>query len=137
MTIKDRSEKAIMNDALVELSALPEILVKRANTGMAWQGKELKFAAGSSITVTRDMVILAEARPVKFGTLGQADIDGVHKGIGIQVEIKTRTGRQSDVQVKFQRAWELAGGVYVLARSADEAVTLLTSKVIDKLSRKA
>lgn len=130
---KDRSEKAIMNDTLVALSALPETLVKRANTGMAWQGKEMKVPVGSSVTVTRDMVILQEARPVKFGTPGQADIDGVHRGIAIQVESKTRTGRQSDSQSKFQRAWERAGGIYVLARSAEEAVVLITSKVIDKL----
>ena len=136
MIDKDRSEKAIMNDTLVELSALPEILVKRANTGMAWQGKELKVPIGSKITVTRDMVILQEARRVRFGTLGQADIDGVHKGIAIQVESKTQTGRQSDEQVKFQRAWERAGGVYVVARSAEEAVDKITSKVLDKISKR-
>jgi hypothetical protein len=134
MTDKDRSEKAIMNDQLVALSALPETLVKRANTGMAWQGNEMKAPIGSKITVTRDMVILQDARRVRFGTLGQADIDGVHRGIGIQVESKTQTGRQTDEQAKFQRAWERAGGVYVLARSPEEAVLQITSKVIDKLS---
>lgn len=136
MTDKHRSEKAIMNDTLVELSAMPQTLVKRANTGMAWQGKEIKVGIGSKITVTRDMVILQEARRVRFGTLGQADIDGVHKGIAIQVESKTQTGRQSDEQVKFQRAWERAGGVYVVARSAEEAVDKITSKVLDKISKR-
>lgn len=117
-----RSEKAIQNDTLVALSALPETMVWRNNTGSAWQGVRVEARVGSTIQVTSGMVILKDARPVTFGLPGSGDILGSHRGLPLAVELKAAKGRQSEQQRLFERAWIAAGGVYVLARSPDEAV---------------
>ena len=126
-----RSEKAIQNDTLIALSALPETMVWRNNTGLAWQGIEIKARVGSTIRVTEGMVILKDARPVKFGLLGSADILGVHRGVAVAVEVKTATGRQSEQQRHFERAWTAAGAAYVLARSPEEAVRAVRHSKMD------
>lgn len=82
-------------------------MVWRANTGWAWPTDE-------------------SARPVHFGVSGQPDILGVTpSGRGLGVEVKSVRGRQSEQQRRFQKAWEAHGGLYILARSAAEAVEAL------------
>lgn len=117
-----RSEKAEMNDALMGLSALSDALVYRQNTGQAWQGKPVDAPVGEYVRVLPGMKILAEARPVHFGLEGSADIVGQRRGKALQVEMKTLTGPQRKAQIAFEAAWVKRGGIYVLARSADEAV---------------
>lgn len=130
-----RSEKAILNETLVALSALPKTMVWRNNTGLAWQGVELRARVGSTIRVTEGMVILEDARPVKFGLPGSSDILGAHCGRPIAVECKTSTGRQSTQQQRFEKAWTAAGGIYILNRSAEEAVLTLRHAKIDLTQR--
>lgn len=115
------SEKAIQNDILVAITAEPGVMAWRNNTGMAWVGTEMRAGVGSMVRVERGMVILREARPLKAGLPGSPDIIGCANGRGFGIEVKTRTGSQSDQQVAFQRAWTRVGGLYVLARSVDDA----------------
>lgn len=122
-----RSEKAEMNDALIGLTALSDSLFYRQNSGQAWQGRPIDVPAGEYVRVTPGMKILAEARPVSFGLEGAGDIVGHRKGRAIQVEMKTATGRQREAQIAFERAWVKRGGVYILARSADEAVRKIST----------
>lgn len=119
------SEKSILNRSLVAVTALPETMAWRNNTGSAWQGKRVTAREGSVIMVEPGMVILKEARPVTFGLPGSGDILGVRKGRGFSAEMKSQGGVQSDQQVLFQRAWEKAGGIYVLARSPEEVTAAL------------
>ena len=97
----------------------------RNNTGMAWQGEEVRCGVGQTIIVQRGMKILRDARPVQFGLLGSGDIMGVTAGQAWALEIKDAKGRQQDSQIKFQRAFELAGGKYQLVRSAEAAVEFI------------
>lgn len=127
--VAPKSEKSIVNDTLVELSALSEALVYRNNTGMAWQGKRIKRPVGTTVVVKPRMVILEEARPVKFGLEGSGDVMGAIAGVPVAVELKAATGRQRKAQELFQAAWERAGGLYVLARSAAEAVAAVKRNV--------
>lgn len=72
-------------------------------------------------------------RVVKVGIVGAPDIlsvvavtitpEMVGKTIGVAVgiEVKTAKGKQADDQKKWQRAFEKKGGVYLLARSKQEA----------------
>lgn len=101
------SETVIMRDILVAVSALPQTLVWRNNTGVG-------VAPGK--------------RVVRFGLLGSSDIIGVHRGRAVAIEAKAPRGRQSDEQRRFQAAWERAGGIYILARSADEALAELARR---------
>jgi len=117
------SEKKILNDILIEVSALPRTMVYRQNTGQAWQGRPCDVPVGEYIKVLPGMKILAEARPISFGLLGAGDAVGSTNGRPLQIETKTLTGRQREVQVAFGRAWEKAGGIYLLARSVDECLS--------------
>lgn len=47
------------------------------------------------------------------------------KGLAVGLEIKTGTGRLSDVQRRSMDLWVEAGGVYVVIRSISELVTLV------------
>jgi hypothetical protein len=120
-----RSEKSIMNATLVAVSSLPDALVWRNNSGQAWQGGRVQARIGSQITVQPGMVLLANARPVTFGLTGSADIIGAIQGRPVAVESKTDSGRQAPEQVAFQRQWVKAGGLYVLARTENEAIETL------------
>lgn len=121
------SEKAILNDSLIAVSALPDTMAWRNNTGMAWQGEELRVGVGQMVRVERGMKILRDARPVQFGLLGSGDIMGVTFGRAWAIEVKDAVGRQQDSQIKFQRAFELAGGKYQLVRSAEAALSFVQS----------
>lgn len=120
-----KSEKSILNETLVAVTALPETMAWRNNTGSAWQGKRVTGSVGTLVMLEPGMVILREARPVTFGLPGSPDIIGVRRQRAIGAEIKSDDGVQADLQIRFQRAWEKAGGLYVLARSADEVVEVL------------
>lgn len=61
-------------------------------------------------------------RFVRFGTPGAADITGIKDGIRYEIEIKTKTGKQSPSQREFQKMIESNGGKYILARSIDDII---------------
>jgi len=62
-------------------------------------------------------------RVIQFGIAGQADIGVIIDGRAVEVECKSETGRQSKEQRRWQTVVERAGGAYLLARSADAAVS--------------
>jgi hypothetical protein len=123
--IMAQSEAGILARTLVGVSALPETLIYRQNTGTAWQGTPVNRSPGEYIRVEPGMKILANARPIDFGLQGAGDAVGVSRGRPVQIETKTLTGRQREVQMNFERAWVKAGGIYILARDADAAVKAL------------
>jgi hypothetical protein len=58
-----------------------------------------------------------------------ADISGIlHDGRRLEIECKSATGRQSPEQASFQAMIERFGGVYILARSAQDAVAQLQAR---------
>lgn len=117
-----RSEKAAQNDILLDMSSWENTFVWRNNTGMAWQGERVKAHPGAMVKVEPGMVILRNGRPVKFGLEGSADIIGVSGGIAVAAEVKKqKTGRQSEQQGRFERAWTKAGGLYMIVRTEEEA----------------
>ena len=59
-------------------------------------------------------------RFIRYGVPGQPDIFLILKGRFIGIEVKTRTGRQSEAQKQWQRNCERAGGLYILARSVHD-----------------
>jgi hypothetical protein len=119
------SEKRILNEGLVGVSALPDVLAWRNNSGQAWQGLRVVVPIGGRVIMQPGMVVLKDSRPISFGLPGSGDILGVAPGFGFALEAKTDSGRQSDQQKKFQQAFERAGGRYGLFRSPEEAVRLM------------
>lgn len=57
-----------------------------------------------------------------FGTTGSPDIFAIIKGQIYGIEVKDIKGKQNDNQIEFQKGFEKAGGVYILARSLDEVL---------------
>ena len=115
------SEKAIQNEGLVAASSVPETLCWRNNTGMGWQGRKLQVGVGQTVTVQPGMVILAEARPIRFGLVGSPDVLGCTAGRWWGHEYKSLTGAAREDQIKFQRAIERAGGEYRIIRTVEDA----------------
>ncbi|GAW36987.1 VRR-NUC domain protein [Roseovarius sp. A-2] len=62
---------------------------------------------------------------ISLGPTGISDIVGVLDGRSVFVEVKTATGKQRKAQKNFQAAVERAGGLYLVARSPDEAISAL------------
>ena len=96
-----RTERDIQNDILVAVSSLPQCMVWRANSGVG---------------------VTPQGRPLRCNVPGCADIIGVYRGRGIGIEVNTPIGRQSETQRNFQRAWQAAGGLYIVAHSAEDAM---------------
>ena len=97
---------------------------------MAWQGNQRRARVGETVRVEPGMVILTGARTIRFGVPGSADIIGAHAGHPLAIEAKDEMGRQSEVQIHFERAWRKAGGIYILARDVDEAIHDLRNKTL-------
>lgn len=52
--------------------------------------------------------------------LGVTDLIAVRDGRIVFIELKTKTGKQSDYQKQFQADLEAAGGEYILCRGIDD-----------------
>jgi len=95
------SERAIQTAILLDLGRDPRLRLWRMNTGVA-------FAA--------------DGHPVRFGVPGQADITGIlADGRRLEIEVKSATGRPTKHQENYRRMIESMGGVYILARSVEDA----------------
>lgn len=56
------------------------------------------------------------------GTKGTADISATIQGMSVKIEIKFGKDRQSEVQKKYQKDVEAAGGIYIIVREFDTFV---------------
>lgn len=98
-------ETPVMRAVLVAITALPGVMAWRNQTG-----------AGRT----------PDGRWITFGLKGSADIIGACRGRAIAIETKRpRGGKWEDQQRRFASAWEAAGGLYILARSVDDALAAL------------
>jgi hypothetical protein len=75
--------------------------------------------------------VLRAARTVAFGVAGEADIDGVvgPRGRRLAIEVKAGNDRQSMPQKAYQRMVVTHGGIYIVARSVEQAIADLAREV--------
>lgn len=115
------TEAEILAGTLIAVTALPETIAWRNSVGVG--------IVVSPRDMDRALRVLdrlgVHPRVVRFGLPGSADVLGCSRGRPLAIECKAATGRQSQQQRRFEDAWRAAGGVYVLARSADDAVGAL------------
>lgn len=83
---------------MIYLTSLPRSFFWRQNTGAA----------------------LIEDRFIRFGLKGAPDIQGMLNGVFVGVEVKSSRGKQREEQQKWQDNCDLAGGVYILAKTVDK-----------------
>lgn len=103
------SESHVVHAILAAWGAHPRLRIARVNTGAA----------------------LLRGRLVRFGVPGTADICGLIAPSGrlLMIECKTATGKQRAAQVTMQRVVTAMGGLYVVARSLEEADAVLVPLV--------
>jgi hypothetical protein len=95
-------EPVLQRLILARLNALDGVRVWRANTGAARTHR---------------------GRIVRFGVPGQADITGlIRGGRRLEVEVKGPTGRVSPEQEAFGALIVSLGGIYLIARTLDDAL---------------
>lgn len=83
--------------------------------------------------------VVNSAIPQTIGTVGQADINGLvsirvgqrRVGVRLEIEIKSGQASQTDQQKSWQRMVESLGGIYILARSAEDAAKQLELKIAE------
>lgn len=90
-------ERDVMNDILRWAAGRTDLRLWRINNGTFF---------------TPDM-----NRVVKVGLPGAADLSGIlHDGRRLEIECKSKTGKQRTEQIAFERMIRRFGGIYVLAR---------------------
>jgi len=112
----------------------------RNNVAQAWVGKSHRFTARQQITVEAGDVIIKNARPLHAGLcVGSSDLIGwtprvitpemVGQTVAIftAVEVKSATGTVKKDQLNFLSNVQKSGGLSVLARSPQDAVTVVTN----------
>lgn len=105
-----RLEAPVVAEVLLALGTRPDCRVWRHNTG------KLEDRTG---------------RWVSFGLEGSGDVQGVLSikvgrvviGVSLWVECKSATGRLRERQRNFRRMIESLGGIYIVARSGNDAVS--------------
>ncbi len=68
---------------------------------------------------------LGQKHPIKFGINGETDIDGIVKpwGFYLSIEVKTGSGKLSKDQIIYRDMIIDFGGIYIEARSVEQAWT--------------
>lgn len=117
------SEMKIMREVLLRLGSRPDVRLWRQNVGTGW------VPAGNTF------------RPQAFGVKGQPDLMGCVRingvGVWLGVETKSETGKQREAQRDWQTIMESFGGIYILARSPDEAERALEVAIVEAKKRMA
>ena len=104
-----------MNNSAAHSKLVADILVALSRAGvLAW-----KNHTGMGRTMA--------GNPIRFGLKGSADILAVlpPRGRFAGIEVKTGTGRQRTQQGKFEKAVQMRGGLYLVARSVEDALALV------------
>ena len=132
MSTRARDEEAILRETMTALCrALPGALVMRNEANAL-----TSFAIGlkSDLRAHPEAVRIVQERfqrthpSTRYGLgVGLSDLIVVLGGRLIGLEMKAAHGSQSDAQRVWQSAIERAGGRYHLARSAGEAVELVSA----------
>lgn len=111
-----------------------EACLFRNNVGTAWTGKTERVSRAGTVTVQPGDVVIRKARPFHAGLCeGSGDLIGwreitittemVGKKVAVfsSVEVKTLTGKPSTAQKHWHNRVLQAGGLSVIARSAEDA----------------
>jgi len=116
------TEKQIQNEIIRAVGTLPWLRVWRNHPGGAWrQGRFITFGIPGQADLTGIVpVTQVLACPHCGGELSTPPVGG-----RLEVEVKTPTGRQSTDQKNFQKIIERFHGIYILARSPEDAMRVL------------
>lgn len=131
------TEQQIMKRMMIALSSAGA-RVFRNTVGMAYQGKAIRFTQPTTVRVEPGDIVIRQARTVHAGLMtGSSDLVGWHSrlideyDIGKRIavflgcEVKSEDGALEPEQRQFLEVVRDSGGIAILARSNDEAISLL------------
>ncbi len=87
---------------------------RTGNTGRYIHGNSYKNVFGKEVQLTKGKYIPGTGRN------GTADIHGILSGKPLAIEVKLGKDKQSKQQKEYQKDFETAGGVYIIAKSFDQ-----------------
>lgn len=98
--------------------------------------QEIRLALGQRQDIMMFRINVGKFRPLDGGPRviqsapeGTPDLLGViAPGRAFAIEVKAQRGKQRQVQVAWQVAWEKRGGIYILARSLNDVYNGLDIK---------
>jgi hypothetical protein len=103
-------ENEIQARIIAAIGSRPDVRIWRANTGAAQ---------------------MANGQFVRFGIPGQADLSGITAdGRRLEIEVKSATGRLRPDQIAFGTMIRKFGGIYIVARSVEEAIRRLNAAIL-------
>lgn len=115
-------ESSVQGKILFALGSLPELRLWRQNAGL------LQVTSARECPHCRWVI---PRRAVRGAPDGAADLSGIcHGGRRLEIEVKTSVGKQRDSQKRWEEMIRQRGGVYLLARSTDDALNQLRKLAI-------
>jgi hypothetical protein len=125
------TEREVLHDIRLALGAIDGVVLWRLNqgAGVLVPRRVLSDLAGAVrrmdwASVRRIVDDLLHLRFNRWGLPnGAADLIGIVDGRFLAIEVKSPTGRQRQEQALWGAVVESRGGVYVVARSVDEALS--------------
>ena len=115
---QQRETREVLNPALLEVGARPDVLIWRQTTGTfrAMDNPERVVKVGTPGMADAMMVVQVEVTP---------DMVGRKIGVAVAVEAKTLVGRQREAQKLWELAFTKRGGIYRLIRSAADILEVV------------
>jgi hypothetical protein len=130
-------EAPILRRVMLALSRAGAV-VFRNNVGVGWAGKATRITVAKTVRLWPGDVVVRNARPLHAGLCtGSSDVIGwmsvtvtpdmVGRKVAVFLapEVKNADGRATEDQIRFLRAVTEAGGIAGVARSEEEAVSLI------------
>jgi len=114
----------LKKDVILEVAKSGMARVWPQETGTAYSIGSVKAGVAALKTGLSIMDIFKYLKMISYGRKGSADISGIMvlDGRRLEIEIKTGTGRQEEDQKSFALMIEKHGGIYILARSVEQAL---------------
>lgn len=117
-----KSESLLGKQIQIRLATIGARLF-RNNVAKAYVGNVVHWIKKhQTITVEAGDVVIKQGRIISCGLgEGSSDYVGVYKGLFTAVEVKTLTGRPTEMQTNFINMVNNSGGIGFIARSAEDA----------------
>lgn len=112
------AHSALVHAIMIKVGARPYIRIWKRVVGLFYRVRKNNLGQ------------VVEAVAIKIGEEGEPDLDGVLRrwdGIGQRFGIECKTGEagQNTAQKRYQAMLESMGGLYILARSPEQALEIL------------
>jgi hypothetical protein len=104
--------EAKVSAAIDKYLSLIGAIVIRTNSG-SWQDEQGNYIYGAKAGTSDKTVCLPLPAPSEYAQEGRS-------AAFLALEVKSATGRQNEAQKRYQARVEAIGGLYILARSADD-----------------